>query len=249
MNGRLAGLLLLSVIVASGCGSSNPVAPSAPPVAAPPAAVVPPAPSLPPRDPAQFNQTFWNEFVHNGFEAPPGTAPLRRLTSSPHLYIRTVDEAGIPIDALTLQTVEDAVRVIAPTWGGGVITVAGIERGTSTHEGQAGWITVKWPNPSAGVLCGRSPVGEDGGAIELNYLYGGTCACNGSKIRPRTVYHELGHAFGYWHTDSDADIMRNPGPGCDARPSSREVYHAQLAYLTPVGTTTALSSGHVVIID
>lgn len=244
---------LLAVVV-SGCSSSTPAAPSAPPPA--PSVITPaPAQSPPSRDPAQFNQSFWDEFVHNNFEKP--FVPLQRLSTAPMIYLKTVDEAGQPMDAVTLQTVEDALRFIAPTWDGGQWGgVRSVTRGTGSMVGQAGWQTVRWPNPSAGNFCGRSLVGVDGGWIELNYLrQESNCGCNGSKMRPSTVYHELGHAFGYYHTDSTSDIMNNlPNTirPCDMRASGREIYHAQLAYQSPVGTTTALPAriaAQMVIVD
>lgn len=199
-------------------------------------------PTWPPSDP-QFSQTFWNEFVHDQYEQPNSPIPLRRLTQAPMIYLKTVDEAGNPIDATTLQTVEDALQSVAGIWGGGQFGLAGVQRGTGTMEGAHGWYTVKWPNPSAGNFCGLTEVATDGGWIALNYLNPAGCGCNGSRMRTRTARHELGHAFGYWHTDSDSDLMRNGVNGCaEAMPSPREVYHATVAYQQPVGSTEHVSS-------
>jgi predicted Zn-dependent protease len=50
-----------------------------------------------------------------------------------------------------------------------------------------------------------------------------SCSCNGSAIRPGTARHELGHALGYYHTDSATDLMSGlPVSRCDASPSPRE---------------------------
>jgi hypothetical protein len=167
------------------------------------------------------------------------------------LYLKTIDEAGQPIDPVTLQTVEDAMRGVALTWGGGQFGLAGVERGTSTKEGQSGWITAKWASTDLGNFCGRSPVGVDATAIELNYRH--ACSCgSASKIYPTLARHELGHAFGYWHTDSGSDVMYGQQlqlvSQCDHLPSAREVYHAQLAYQSPVGSSNAIR-GPVMIVD
>ena len=45
------------------------------------------------------------------------------------------------------------------------------------------------------------------------------CGCAGSRIRPRAVMHELGHAFGYYHTDSQTDVMYGTILSCDLSPS------------------------------
>ena len=53
---------------------------------------------------------------------------------------------------------------------------------------------------------------------------------------PWLVRHELGHAFGYWHTDNPTDVMYGiAGLGCEGMPSARERYHAAIAYSRPVG--------------
>lgn len=236
---------ILAALLTAACAGSSSTAPSPSPQPTPAPIPVPaPVPvPLPVRGP-DFSPIFWNEFVFNGFESPSALQPLRRLTSAPMLYLKTVDEAGQAIDAVTLQTVEDAMRGVAPTWGGGQFGLAGVQRGTGTMEGQRGWLTVKWPNPSAGAFCGESQIGTDGGWIRLNYLGNVNCSCGGaSRIYPRAARHELGHAFGYYHTDSSSDVMKGGSIAsnlCDAQPSPRELYHATIAYQSPVGSTTAL---------
>lgn len=248
---RHALILVAAVALASCSGSSTaPSAPSPPPVVTPTPTPSPtPAPVV--RGP-NFSQAFWNQFVHNSFDAPGSLSALQRLTAAPTLYLKTVDEAGQPIDAFTLQTVEDAMRVVAPTWGGGRFGLASVERGTGSKEGVSGYLTVKWPNPSAGAFCGLAQVGIDGGWIALNYLRTDvSCRCNnGARMPPRIIKHELGHAFGYYHTDDDGDLMRNGVSGCaDAQPSAREAYHATIAYQTPVGTTGFRAGAGPIIID
>jgi hypothetical protein len=184
---------------------------------------------------AGFDLGFYRQFVRNGFEQSGSLQPLRRWTRAPSIYIRTVDEAGVPIDAVTLNTTSAAIQDTAAIWSGGSFGVAGVTLGTETREGQSGWITVKWPAVvPADNFCGRAPVGQDGGYIELDYKTPG-CSCNGSQIRPRTVRHELGHALGYWHTDSAADLMFHTGSTCDQQPSARERAHAVIAYQRPIG--------------
>lgn len=235
-------LLILAALAFTSCsGSSATPAPSSVPTPAPVPAPAPvPQVPWPPADP-RFSQNFWNAFVHDGFEQPTALVPLQRLTAAPQLYLRVVDDAGVQIDPVTLSTVEQAMRDIAATWGGGQFGLAGVTRGTETHDGQPGWLTVHFLSTNTS-FCGQSDVGRDGGMMELNYQRGaGTaCACNGSNVSPRVAKHELGHAFGYWHTASTDDLMKATVAACDGTASANEQYHATVAYQTPVGTTTAL---------
>src|SRR5215831_11045388 len=195
--------LIVGAVLLSACSGATPPAPTPTPAPAPaptPIPAPPPAP-LPARDPARFDLTFWNEFVHDTLESAP--LPLRRLTKAPMIYLRTKDEQGFDINSHTLDAVEGGIRDVALAWGGGSFGIAGVQRGTGTMEGVSGWLTVKWQNPPDPSICGRAQVGTDGGWILFNYQHPtGACGCSGSEIRPRIAKHELGHAFGYWHTDS-----------------------------------------------
>jgi hypothetical protein len=181
-----------------------------------------------------FDLDFYRSFVRNAFSEPANLQPLRRWTRAPMVYLKTVDEAGEPIDATTLETVTSALNSVAATWTAGRFGLAGIERGTDTRIGVSGWITVRWPNPSVDANCGRAQVGMDGGWIELQHLR--NCGCGGSRIRPYTVKHELGHALGFFHTGRAGDLMSGLSVSiCDLEPSARERLHAAIAYSRPVG--------------
>jgi hypothetical protein len=182
-----------------------------------------------------FNLDHYRMLVRNGYESPNALRPVRRWTRAPMIYLKTIDERGEGIDAVTLDHVAAALGNDTGAFTGERFGIAGIQRGTGTQEGVSGWITVKWPNPISGDRqCGRAQVAADGGWIELNYLNSG-CGCRGSRIGSATVRHEMGHALGFFHTDSSEDLMFNTIRTCEGTVSKRERLHAAIAYSRPIG--------------
>jgi hypothetical protein len=239
--------LILSVTMFSAmlaaCGSS-PTAPTpvTPPVAvvppvvtppvAPPVVTPPPAPAFPPTD-ARFDLAFYRQFVHNALETPNQLQPLRRQTEAPRIYLRTIDNAGNAMDAFTLNHTAAALETTTGALTG-QFGVAGVERGTETRVSQRGWITVEWAAEANPKACGSAAVG--GNLITLYPRTPGCRCAGGPAVSLSTIKHELGHALGYWHTDSRLDLMYYLFESCDANPSEREKFHAAIAYSRPIGS-------------
>lgn len=224
---RMRWLILLAFLTI-GCGSST--APTSVPVTpAPTPAPVPiPAPTLTIQTIACPDATvgvelgFYREIGCNGFDLP--MQPVRRWTKNPNLFIQTSD-----VDTATLDMIEAMAREMIPRWSDNRLSVGTVERGTGSRQGQDGWISVIW-NATLN-SCGLTDVGTSGGIMQLFPRGGTNCSCNGYAIRPRTVRHELGHALGYWHTDSPNDLMSGQQVlGCDAQPSARELAAASYQY-------------------
>ena len=178
-----------------------------------------------------FEPDFYRAFLQNGYESPDRLEPIRILKTL-RIYLQTHDDAGRGIDAGTLDTTERVLIDSARVWSGETFGVDEVMRGRGTRERTAGWLTVKWMSAPSADRCGRSTIGIDGGFIELNSS--GACRCDSnSLVYPRLVRHELGHAIGYYHTDSSTDVMYGSmvtSDACDLLPSDRERRHAKIAH-------------------
>lgn len=185
---------------------------------------------------AGFDAAYFRQLAHDGYDHPEALVPIARWTTAPRVYLRTVDDAGTPMNADTLNMTEAILTTTASQWTGGTFGLASVERGTETRAGQVGWITVAWLH-AADSMCGWANVAASGGTIELHYRTPG-CGCNGLQIAPRTVKHELGHAMGLWHSSTTTDVMYGKNLlTCDAEPSAREQQYAGYLYRRPIGNT------------
>jgi hypothetical protein len=182
-----------------------------------------------------FNLGFYRQFVRDAFESPGAMRALRRWTVAPKVYVRTVDEAGKPIETPTIDLVRTVLAEDQSVWTGGRFGIASVDAGTQTREGVPGWITVKFPSEVDPHVCGRAQVAQSGGWIELDYK-NNECTCHGpSRIDAIVVRHELGHAFGFYHTGDRRDLMSGLPWDCSVRLTAREQFHASVAYTREPG--------------
>jgi hypothetical protein len=178
---------------------------------------------------APFSMDFYRQFVRNTYDAPTKLEPLRRWTDNPRFYVRTVDEAGRPIEADVLNLVVSTIPRAVQAFSAGKLSAASVVQGSESRAPANGWINVIFQRDPKSDACGRAFVGINPGQITL---WDDRCNCGSIKIPGEVVMHEVGHAMGFWHvSDPRAVMYPQASPGCpNGVLTVSEQYHATLAY-------------------
>ncbi len=176
-----------------------------------------------------FSLDFYRQLVRNAYDDPATLRTLTRWTRSPSVYIRTVDANGRDVDPATIAAVASTLQKAVPALSGNTLRVVAVETGPENPR-RSGWITVEFIEDPMSNMCGRAWVGSDPGRIELNLNRCG--GCPGTRIRPATVAHEVGHVLGFWHVEGREHLMDpwEDRPCTQDGPSALEELHAAIAY-------------------
>jgi hypothetical protein len=152
----------------------------------------------------QFPREQYLHLTRNAFEGPNKHEPTRHWTANPNVYIVTrwrglngeITDAEISPESLAFLVSE--IRRLVPQWTGGMLQAGIIESGPTRRPSTKGWINVEY-----GRSGNWSRLGEDPGQVQLGSE--GTC-------QSLAIFHEFGHALGYWHSSVRPSIMGG-GPG------------------------------------
>jgi hypothetical protein len=186
---------------------------------------------------APFVLSFYRALVRNGLEEPTSLQAVRRWSSAPKFYVRTLNpRTGRALESQELDLLVATLREAVPQLTGGTLSAGTIETGEGERELRKGYINVNIVYEPSENYCGRAYVGANPGEIDINY---DRCAntCGSLKVTPTAIAHEVGHALGFWHVDRGIMTAVVSSNCANVQFTEPERVHARLAYRRPAGNS------------
>ena len=186
------------------------------------------------RDAAPFSMSFYRQLVRGTYDAEGAPWPVLRWTGSPKFYVKTTDQNGRAIETEVLAALGNVLPGAVAAYSSGTLSVAAIETGPDERPEAKGWINISFRrSTSSEQYCGWASVGADPGSITFT----DRCACGSNKVAGSLVYHEVGHALGFFHVSDESSVMYpyDDGRCPPAVLSASEKHHVAIAYSRPRG--------------
>jgi hypothetical protein len=188
---------------------------------------------LPDRPP--FSLVFYRQLVRDGLESPAALEPVRRWTTNPNIYLRTLNpKTGAPLTPTEVSRLVQNVREAVNQISGGLLSVGTVESGIAARPERAGTINIDITYKPDDDYCGLTFVGANPGSVSFNYE---RCAspCEGNPLGPELIAHEIGHALGFWHVASGVMQADNFVNCPTINFTEAERLHGSIAYRRPSG--------------
>jgi hypothetical protein len=172
----------------------------------------PSGPSQAVKSDPRFDAAFFSSFVQHD---PPKSLVI---------YISDEDNKKQPVPPATIEAARDAAATLQAALGlpVDVRPVRGSKAGDIIRG-----ITVSFAYTAPDSAVGGYATFLLPGVATINYMAVTYDVCGG--LAKTVVRHELMHAMGFGHTDSETELMYPQLRYCDRLPSPREQFHGRVA--------------------
>jgi hypothetical protein len=105
-----------------------------------------------------FNMEFYRQFVRGTYDNGAPYAVFRWM-EAPRFYLKTVDQAGRPIEPEVLAVVREALPRAVREFSAGTLTAAALESGPESRESATSVLIIaRWPRVTCRFAASSTPI-------------------------------------------------------------------------------------------